>query len=386
MKHSGQKQERYGIFVLGQILTLILVLGIIPLCVGMIPVNLMEKRYRSLGVTYIAGFLFTLAVFQIIAVPIVIMQAWGFRIIVPMFSILTILLGGIGIYMTWRTSQKEAFSGEGEIIPFLRVLKKEDGESTVKKIRSKETREEGLLWLFVILLVGFQLFMAVTTTSFDGDDAYYVVQSVLTDETDTLYRIMPYTGLSTGMDLRHALAVFPIWIAYIARMSGVHATIVAHTVLPLVLIPVTYWIYLEIGKKLLKCDKHKLPIYMIFICLMQIFGNVSIYTNATFFLTRTWQGKSLLANVVLPAIVWLILWIFDSENYDKEHRIGLWVLLVFTNFVAAMSSTASVFLAAMLIGVTGLVMGIREKDIQVPLRLMISCVPLVIYGAIFLLL
>ena len=30
MKHSGQKQERYGIFVLGQILTLILVLGIIP--------------------------------------------------------------------------------------------------------------------------------------------------------------------------------------------------------------------------------------------------------------------------------------------------------------------------------------------------------------------
>ena len=41
--------------MVGQILTLILVLGIIPLCVGMIPVNLMEKRHRSLGVTYIAG-------------------------------------------------------------------------------------------------------------------------------------------------------------------------------------------------------------------------------------------------------------------------------------------------------------------------------------------
>lgn len=125
---------------------------------------------------------------------------------------------------------------------------------------------------------------------------------------------------------------------------------------------------------------------MIFISFMQIFGNVSIYTGATFFLTRTWQGKSLLANVVLPAIVWLVLWIFDQENYEKEHRIGLWILLVLTNFVAAMSSTASVFLAAMLIGVTGLVLGIKEKNIQIPLRLMISCVPLVIYGAIFLLL
>ena len=93
-----------------------------------------------------------------------------------------------------------------------------------------------------------------------------------------------------------------------------------------------------------------------------------------------------MANIILPAIVWLVLWIFDSENYEKEYRIGLWILLILTNFVAAMSSTASVFLAAMLIGVIGLVMGIREKNIQIPLRLMISCVPLVIYGAIYLLL
>ena len=371
--------------MVGQILTLILVLGIIPLCVGMIPVNLMEKRHRSLGVTYIAGFLSTLALFQIIAVPIVIIDGKGFKLIVILFSLLTILLGAVGIYMTWRTSKKETFADEGETLSFLRVLKKEDGETTIKKVRNKETREEGILWLFVLILIGFQLFMAFTTMSFDGDDAYYVVQSVLTDETNTLYRIKPYTGLSTGMDLRHSLAVFPIWIAYLARMSGIHATIVAHSFLPLVLIPLTYWIYLQIGKKLLKRDKHKLPVFMIFICFMQIFGNVSIYTNATFFLTRTWQGKSLLANVILPAIIWLVLWIFESENYEKEHRIGLWVLLVLTNFVAAMSSTASVFLAAMLIGVVGLVMGIREKSIQIPLRLMISCVPLVIYGAIFLL-
>ncbi len=363
----------------GQIVMLILVLGIIPLCIGMIPVNLIERQHRSIGVTYIAGILTTLAVFQVIAVPIVVLNGHGFRVIVSLFSILTILLGMVGVCMTWYTCRKETYAGSGEILPLYRFWRKDE-------VRSKENREEGLLWLFAILLIGFQMVMAFTLTSFDGDDAYYVVQSVLADETDTLYRIRPYTGLSTGMDLRHALAVFPIWIAYIARMSGVHATIVAHTVLPLVLIPVTYWIYLEIGKKLLKREPQKLPVFMIFISIMQIFGNVSIYTNATFFLTRTWQGKSLLANVVLPAIIWLILWIFDSENYEKEPRVGLWTLLVITNFVAAMSSTASVFLAAMLIGVTGLVMGIKEKSIQIPLRLMISCIPLVIYGTIFLLL
>ena len=370
----------------GQIVMLVLVLGIIPFCVGMIPVNLIERQHRSIGVTYIAGFLTTLAVFQVIVVPIVILHDRGFRLVVPLFSILTIVLGMVGIFMTWRTARKEPFAGEGEILPFVRFFRKKEGDSGIKKIRNHDTREEGLLWLFVLLLIGFQMFMAFTLTSFDGDDAYYVVQSLLADETDTLYRILPYTGLSTSLDLRHSLAVFPIWIAYIARMSGVHTTIVAHSVLPLVLIPVTYWIYLEIGKKLLRREPHKLPIFMIFINIMQIFGNVSIYTNATFFLTRTWQGKSLLANVVLPAIIWLVLWIFDSENYEKETRVGLWSLLVITNFVAAMSSTASVFLAAMLIGVIGLVMGIKEKDMQIPLRLMISCIPLVIYGTMYLLL
>ncbi len=373
--------------MIGQILTLILVLGIIPFCVGMIPVNLIGKQYRSIGVTYIAGFLSTLALFQLIAVPFVIIEDYGFRIVVPLFSIITILISVVGVYMTWRSGKNGDYSVEGELLqPFFSFFCRNKGENGIKKIKSKETREEGLLWLFVLILIGFQMFMAFTLTSFDGDDAYYVVQSVLADETNTMYRIRPYTGLSTGMDLRHSLAVFPMWIAYIARMSGVHATIVAHTVLPLVLIPVTYWIYLQIGKKLLKREPHKRPVFMIFICIMQIFGNVSIYTNATFFLTRTWQGKSLLANVVIPAIVWLILWIFDGDGYEKESRVGLWVVLILTNFVAAMSSTASVFLAAMLIGVTGLVLGIKEKDIQIPLRLMISCVPLVVYGVLFLLL
>ncbi len=57
-----------------------------------------------------------------------------------------------------------------------------------------------------------------------GDDAYYVVQSVLADQTGVLNRIRPYTGLSTDLDIRHALATLPLWIAYVARMTGIHAT------------------------------------------------------------------------------------------------------------------------------------------------------------------
>ena len=251
---------------------------------------------------------------------------------------------------------------------------------------SRLTRTVQLQWILVFVLIAFQLIMAVTHASFDGDDAYYVVQSVITSETDTLYRILPYTGLSTSLDYRHAMAVFPIWIAYIARMTGIHATIISHTILPLVLIPITYWIYLEIGKKLFAEKKEQLPAYMLLVIALQIFGNVSIYPGSTFLLTRTWQGKSMLANVIIPAIFMILLWIFEGERGKKYSRSGLWVLLFMMNIVAAMMSTASVFLNVVLLGVMGLVLSVCRKEWTILIKVGITCVPCAAYGLLYMLL
>ncbi len=64
--------------------------------------------------------------------------------------------------------------------------------------------ERLLFWLLFLASVGYQMYMAFAYASFDGDDAYYVVQSVLADQTGVLNRIRPYTGLSTDLDIRHA--------------------------------------------------------------------------------------------------------------------------------------------------------------------------------------
>lgn len=371
----------------GKIIMAIIILGIVPLCVGLIPVNYMEKQNRCIGITYLSGTIMLLAMFQLIAVPIVILDGHGFVKIVIIFSLLSGILSVLGIYFTVKNLKKQrAESEKDKDKKGFRIKLNEAKTKLAEHLKDKEKWETNFFWILALSAISFQMIMAVLYASIDGDDAYYVVQSVLTDETNTLYRIKPYTGLSTGMDLRHALAVFPVWIAYLARVTGIHATIMAHTILPLVIIPVVYLVYLEIGKILLKKDRAKLPIFMLFIVLMHIFGKVSIYTGATFFITRTWQGKSLLANLVVPLIIWLVVSIFADNNYADLSRVWLWILLILTNFVAAMSSTGSVFLAAMMIGVTGLVLGIAEKNIQIPLRLMVSCIPLVLYGAIYLLL
>ncbi len=348
---------------------LILILVVIPLCNGMITTFYIDRRKRKPGMIYVAGFVTSLAIFQIISVPVTILKADGFPIIVTAYTACSILFALIGIALAVL-----------DVRTYGKPLKNE------KNPAFRMSREEKIEWAIVIILIGLQLFMYFFMASFDGDDAYYVVQSLLTDQTDTLYRIKPYTGLATDMDIRHGLAGIPIWEAYVARMSGIHSTIIAHSVIGFILIPVVYIIYYECACLLLKKDnKRKIPIFMIFICLMNIFGNVSIYTNATFFLTRTWQGKSMLANMIIALVVWLFLAIFETDKLVREWRIGYWALLFATCIVASMCSTASVFLVAILIGVMGLVLTIKEKNLQIALRLLVTCVPLIVFAALYLL-
>lgn len=228
------------------------------------------------------------------------------------------------------------------------------------------------------------MYMAFAYASFDGDDAYYVVQSVLADQTGVLNRIRPYTGLSTDLDIRHALATLPLWIAYVARMTGIHATIVAHTLLPLILIPLTYYVFVQIGRKLFSDSSVKLPIFLTLVSIMQIWGNISIYTNETFFLTRTWQGKSVLANLILLVELWLMLELCAREkNRERQEETGsqlpYWLLLAVNHIAAAMMTSMGAFLTAMLFGITALVAAIRYRSWSILWKTALCCIPNVVY-------
>ncbi|MBP9995717.1 MAG: hypothetical protein KBT19_00410 [Lachnospiraceae bacterium] len=350
------------------IFLLILILVIMPFCVGLVPAYFIDRRKRRISLVYVFGMIVSLAIFQLIAVPVIINKGDGFRLIITLFLIITGVLSVVGIALV-----------------AIEVRKYGTPINRTDEISVPKTKEEKIYWIIFIALVVIQILLSCFMQYFDGDDAYYVVESLLTNETDTLYRIKPYTGLSTGMDLRHAMASMPVWIAYIARISGIHSTIVSHIVVPIVMLPLLYMIYYQCGRILFRKERKKLPIFMIFVWIMYMFGNVSIYTNATFMMTRTWQGKAMLANLVLLTVIWILLALFETERLVKEWRLGYYIILFFTNILAAMCSTASVFLVAMLLGLSGIVLGIAKKNIQIPLKLMITCTPLAIYGAMFIL-
>lgn len=373
-------------------------LVVIPFCIGMIPANFISSERRSPGLTLLAGYFGMWALFEIAAVPAVLWVEYdNFRTASAVFTVLALLGAAAGLGLMYRNHR----AGR----PGLLCGRKRN-DTYVVSLGSPKTRMTAFLkrlsiagwaaWLLFFALLGFQLYKAVAFASFDGDDAYYVVESLIAQESDVMYRILPYTGRPTDLDVRHALAVFPMWVAFVSVRAGAHATIVSHVVMPLVLIPLTYLLYFEIGRALFGRQpqaggqQENLPVFMIIMAVFQIFGNVSIYTNETFFLTRTWQGKAVAGSLVIPALLWVFLLLFrkDSEENDinvrnKWENAGVWMLFVLIHMTAGVCSSIAVFLVCILTALTAFCLALVQRDFKVILKMGTACVPSVIYMGIY---
>lgn len=211
-----------------------------------------------------------------------------------------------------------------------------------------------------------------------------------------MYAIDPYTGAPTTLDMRHGLAPFPIWVSFIAAKCGVNAAVAAHSLMPLMLIPVTYVLYLEIGRLLCRDvmtgkekkeqadQKTLLPVFMIFVSLLQIFGNYSIYPASTFLLTRTRQGKAALGNVVLP--FFLLLLYRMAEEVKRQGKAGarsvVWLAAAMT--AGCLCSTMAGFLCSMFVMLTAGLLFILYRKPPVLWQGLLACVPGAVYAVMYL--
>ena len=372
-----------------KILSLILWLLAVPFCMGLLFFPLVGKKFRTPGAVMIAGYIFLFMLLELVGIPVVLFVVYnGFTTFTRLFTLCIALCAVAGIVAVVITKRRE---GVG-VYEMSRTAVRPDNTR-------KEISIEGIivLCLFLVLL-GFQIYMAFTRASFDGDDAYYGVQAVAAQQKDTLYRINPYTGRSAPLDVRHALALFPIWEAYIGSMSGIHATIVSHTIVPLILIPLTYILYYQIGKVLLRKRKDLLPVFMVLTVLWQIFGNISIYTPETFFLTRTWQGKSFAGSFVIPAVLWIFLSLFAAEEDQRddgglsivymggERKTGFWILLGCLNFAGGASSSLAILLSCLMSMGFAFLFAIKEGKFSILVKAGLSCVPGGIYVLLYVML
>ncbi len=383
-------------------ISLLFWLLVIPFCIGLIPANFVSAERRSPGFVLLAGYFGMWALFEAAAVPAVLWVEYdNFKAASAAFTVLSLLGAAAGLWLMYRNHRA---GGPGLIRGLqrndMRVIAAGSLKERALAIWKRRSPVEWAEWLLFFGLLAFQLYKAVAFASFDGDDAYYVVESLIAQESDVMYRILPYTGRPTDPDVRHALAVFPMWVAFVSVKAGIHATVVSHVVMPLALIPLTYLLYYEIAGCLFVrgtegaervFHRENLPVFMVIMAMFQIFGNVSIYTNETFFLTRTWQGKAVAGSLVIPAMLWVFLLLYggtdtkknDADVTEKRTNAGIWLLFVLINMAAGVCSSIAVFLACILTAVTAFCLALVRRDFKILLKMGAACVPNVVYVAVY---
>ncbi|RKM59507.1 hypothetical protein D6856_09820 [Butyrivibrio sp. XB500-5] len=352
-----------------------------------------DKKHRTFGITYLLGLLIYFAVFEVISIPcMVLIKYSAFKYCIWIYGVISVVLALLGAckYFGFLFTGKDD-SADRDIKTSL------DYVSDLKSMKIDTKIYFGIFIALVLL----QMVMTLVYAPFDGDDAYYVVQSLQAQQLDVMNTVNPYLGRSNLLshEYRHALAVITMWIAFIAKASGVHATIVAHSVMPLFVIPLVYFVYYQIAKVLFKDmngesgKKELVPVFMIFITLLMMFGNVSINTPATFLLMRTWQGKTLFCSLVLPMILWIFLLMFEDVEKVREVQGGLketakvtapwWIMLTLVNMFAGMCTSLGAGLGPVFIALLTLILLIVSKRKTVVLGAAVSVIPSIVYVGIY---
>ena len=243
--------------------------------------------------------------------------------------------------------------------------------------------------VFFILFLGLvtlecvaRFFQGVT----DGDDAFFLGTAVNSYFGNSMYTLDPYTGFSTGLDVRHALSPGGIFVAYLANCLKLHPAIVAHIIYADLMIILHNIVYFRIGTLLFSKDEKYAALFANFVCLLDVFGNISLYTPATFLITRTWQGKSVIANLCIPFAFLLMLIVAQKELTNKQwkktrifYAIGVCICCL---AAVCQATTGLLLLPGLFVTGAAVLFAIRKKP-SVLVATVLGIVPVGIIGVVF---
>lgn len=352
-------------------LMILLILLIIPELVGLFILRFFKKENTNIILAFIVGYLTEFAVCQLVAVPYIYLE----KTLTELINVLTIIFGSISVLSI--------------------VINLTNVKNIVISCFNYIKKMPKLLSLLVFILIGLQVYSFVGYMHVDDDDAFYVGTATVAVQTDSLFKYSATTGeenLENQLS-RYRLGPFPIFLAVISDLIDTHPAIVAHVMFPIVFVPLVYMIYGLIGKELFKEDEKKVFYFLLVINIVNLWGNYSIRNNFSFFLLRIWQGKAVLANVILPAII-----LFFMKAEENDYKLNYCLLLFITVLGGVLTTTMGIALPPIELMLLAIVYEISKtrfkksdenkqsfgKTIINVFKCLICCLPSIVFGLAYL--
>ena len=225
-----------------------------------------------------------------------------------------------------------------------------------------------------------QLYYLAHHMYLEWDDTYYVNLANTALTTDKIYWVYPETGTFADFDKRYVLSLWPIFYAWLSKLTGVLPTIMAHTILPWLVLPVAYLVYVLIGRKLFPEDRELQGMFLAMAVMLHLFMSGEHTAGLTFLSITPWVGKGILATILIPALFYWIL-----RTAEKEQTADF-LLLGLTCLAGCLLSSMGIMLTPVFVGTAMLLAGIRKKSISYVVKGALACLPCVILGIYYIVL
>ncbi len=342
-----------------------------------------ERDRKTPGLKIVYGLMILWAVFFAVTVVFVLFQK---RVYERGFTFDATPLWNASNLVTVYLALALILSVAGIVMGVLRLLK--NAEKTTDEERNAplvlDRYEIMILGLFIALVL-FQIIKSVFFAFADGDDSYYVsVAQLMTGGEQTLYMKDPYTGYPTSVQMRYALAPFPVWVGTLGCIFGLNAATVAHICMPLLLIPITYVIYNAVGNLLFGSNRTGKYMFLCLVAIFVMFSYYSINPSEVFFLTRTRQGKEALANIVIPILFYDMFRRASLEElkYDTKN----YILIILIELSGALTSVFGNILILIMLFANFIYAFYRKASLRYKFMSALLAVPPVLIVAIYYLL
>ena len=328
-------------------------LGVVPLFLGnrLIKENIITVK--DVFLSYIFGWLKMFALFQVIAIPFIFLRlrltvlVWVWACGIVLLVIYYLVKGGKGY--------KELF-----------------------KRKFKISRPYGIE-VIAILLIFIQLSAVTYLTHEDADDAFFISQAVTDSHTDTMLVYVGDSGAEWGgFHPRYVFAPFPTFLATMSRLVMIHPLILARVIFQIAFISMCYMVYYLLANQVFKEDRVKTATCISFVSLLNVWGNVSVFTSSSFLLFRLHQGKAMLANFILPFLIYLIITYYRERKFNQKE---LLLVMISSTLVSSMG----VFLAPLLLGVYAFMRFLKERKVIILAQAIFCSAPNIVIGLAFLL-
>lgn len=319
-------------------------------------IGLLASRFfnnKSLSSIMCNGFIIHFALFEIISVPFIFFHL-SFNKIFYLYIFYTLVL----IIISYISEGKKS------IFSYRGLLKM---PSTQK-----------LMSYITMSLISIQVFLSCYLFHSDADDSFYVSLINSSISNPHLYANDPSTGVQAfPLMSQYIFESWELFLAIVSKMFHLSAPIVAHTVIPCFLILCAYFACYYFAQTLgLKKNSH---IFVFFMCVLNIMGGYSDYSSSFFLLSRVWQGKAVVVNILLPLV-----YVYFKMHLDDESKKLPIIMLTLLSIAGIAFNPIAIYLIPLLLASIAIWTVFTHKNIKnifnTIMKYVITIMPLVIFA------